>query len=440
MQSQTPQTPQTTFRAQLARAWNTVWRRPLPKLSALLLAFLFWAVIIASDPSLLRERTFSSAVVSVQGIELLRNRGYIVMEDLTSEPIVVRMRVEVKQADYDRVTAASFAPQLNLAQQITGAGTQQVRFTPTYENIGTVVSFEPEFIEVTVEPYATRRVPVVIEKAGENAELIWTSQPVSDPSTLTVTGPKSLVDQVRRVVATLPMNSLTVDRPEDSLTATIELQDAAGLPVTSPLLRVTNESIDTDSVRIDVLVYPMKEIPVSVDSAVTGIPAHGYRLGEVRIMPDTVFVAGAPEALSTMDALYVNAPVDVNGQDRSQAVILTLGNTPGLTYNSVDTVLVEVDIVPAIHVHTYNGLSVTVMGVEPDLVAKLSRPSMSAVISGEYQQVESLTWESVHLYVDAAGLSAGTHTLEVLCRVDGTEEYVFEPELPRVTLTLSQAP
>ena len=252
MQSQTPQTPQTTFRAQLARAWNTVWRRPLPKLSALLLAFLFWAVIIASDPSLLRERTFSSAVVSVQGIELLRNRGYIVMEDLTSEPIVVRMRVEVKQADYDRVTAASFAPQLNLAQQITGAGTQQVRFTPTYENIGTVVSFEPEFIEVTVEPYATRRVPVVIEKAGENAELIWTSQPVSDPSTLTVTGPKSLVDQVRRVVATLPMNSLTVDRPEDSLTATIELQDAAGLPVTSPLLRVTNESIDTDSVRIDV--------------------------------------------------------------------------------------------------------------------------------------------------------------------------------------------
>jgi len=40
--------------------------------------------------------------------------------------------------------------------------------------------------------------------------------------------------------------------------------------------------------------------------------------------------------------------------------------------------------------------------------------------------------------VDATGLSEGVHLLDVRCSVNGTETYSFEPEFPRLTLTLTK--
>ncbi|MCL1965436.1 MAG: CdaR family protein [Firmicutes bacterium] len=434
MQSQAP-TTNTNFWSQLKRALYTVRRRPFMKLSALLLAFFFWAVVIASDPSLIREKTFTAAV-AVQGVETLRSRGYIVMQDLTSEPLTVKMRVGIKQVDYERATAAAFAPRLDLAQQITGAGKQLVKVSAAYESIGSVLSFEPEYFEVDVEPYVTNRVPVVIELAGQCASPIWIGTPLAEPSAVSVSGPKSIVDKIRRAVAELPMNSLTLDRPEDHLTAVIELRDAGDNRVSSPLLRVTNESIVLDSVRIDVTVYPMKEIPVSVETAVVGTPAHGYALGDVRVTPESVRIAASAEVLGGLEVLHVSAPVDVTGQSKEQIASSALRNVTGFPYSSADSVVIEAGIQPATHVHTYIDLPVTVMDVAPGLSARLSQNAMSAVLSGAYQDVESLSAGDIHLYVEATGLSEGVYTVEVKCRVDGTEAYEFEPEFPRLTLTL----
>lgn len=92
------------------------------------------------------------------------------------------------------------------------------------------------------------------------------------------------------------------------------------------------------------------------------------------------------------------------------------------------------------HVHTYQDLEITVMNLDPSLTAKLSRSSMSAVLSGQYEDVEGLTADDIHLYVDAQGLGEGVYMADVLCRVDGTQAYTFTPESAQVTLTLSAAP
>lgn len=439
MQPEAPQNPR-NVRDHLRRALRVIRRHPFMKLAALLLAIVFWVVVIASDPSLLIEKTFTDAVVTVQGLETLRSRGYTVMRDLENEVITVRFRAEVTQGNYDRATASSFLPRLDLSQ-IMGPGKQRVYFTAGSSLYGEVVSFEPAYLELEVEPYTSRsRVPVVTVQTGENEEGLWLASVSTDPSSVTVSGPKSLVDDVRRAAVTIPLDGLSSERLYDSLSSVIELQDAQGNAIVSPLLRITNESITVDSVRVDVHVYPTKQVPVSVESAVTGVPAHGYTLGEVRVTPQTVLVAGDAEVLASLDVLHVASPLDVSGQSVSQLGSSALSDVETLVYRAAEDVIIEAQIVQAEHVHTYQDLEITVMNLDPSLTAKLSRSSMSAVLSGQYEDVEGLTADDIHLYVDAQGLGEGVYMADVLCRVDGTQTYTFTPESAQVTLTLSAAP
>ncbi len=433
MQPEVPQNEKTAW-IDVKRMLGSIRRRPFMKLSALLIAFVFWAVLIASDPALTREKTILNVPVQIAGVDALRTKGFIVMEDLTSEPITVKMRVEVRQSEYDQAGAQTFSPRIDLSSQISAPGPQRVKITAS----GTVLSIEPEYIDVTVEPYTIRRIPVNVERVGESAQPLWIDAPTPDPSLLTVSGPKSIVDRILRAVVPLPMDSLSTERPDDTLSNAFELKDKDGNTVSSPLLRITNESIAIDAVSIHVNVYPAREIPVSADSAVTGTPAHGYRLGEVRITPDTVLIAAEQDVLDSIDMLHVLDPLDISGDSVRQGGDARLRTVSGVVHSSVNQVFIEADIVPATHVHTYVNLPVTVMGLSPELSARLSYDVMDAVISGPYASVEGLTADAIHLSVDATGLSEGVHLLDVRCSVNGTETYSFEPEFPRLTLTLTK--
>lgn len=423
----------------LKRALEGLLRRPFLRLSALFIAIVFWAVVIASDPARMIEKTISASSVAIYGMDALKNRGLTVTSDLTSKPIQVKMRVEVKQINYDAATAESFLPRLDLSQQVTAPGRQTVRFSAGNTSIGTVLSFEPESIEIDVEPYTPRKlVPVVVELTGEAAEPLWVATPSSDPAQIVISGPKSVVDTVKRAVVSLDRALLSTSRPNDSLTEKFELVDADGNTVRTDLLSVSSDSIAIDSVTVDVDVYPMREIPIATGTAVVGTPAHGYALSEVRVTPGTVLVAADQETLRLIDALHIASPVDITDMNATEIVSSALQGASDFRYVSAPEVLVEAEIVPAVHVHTYAGLKISVMGLSPDYSAKLSHERTDCVLSGSYLDLEGLSAADIHLYVDAAGLGEGKHTLPVLCRVDGVHTFDYIAAAPEITVTLSK--
>ena len=420
------------------RIANALFRRPFMKLGALLLAVFFWAIVIASDPALTIEKTVTGTA-SVTGLEALRNRGLIVTTDLTSEPVTVKMRIEVRQGNYDLATAESFTPRIDLAQQVTTVGTQTVKFTAPASSLGRVLSFEPESIEIDVEPFTPRRVvPVVVEQVGESGEPLWAGNPRFDPQRIIVSGPQSVVDRVTRAVVVLDHKYLSATRPNDSITARFELQDDGGRPVLSPFITATSDSVAIDSVTIDIDVYPTREIPVSIDTAVVGIPAHGYALSGVRVEPNTVTVAAAQEILDALDMLNLAAQVDVTGAYKTVIESAGLLGLSNLRYVSATEVVVEAIITPAAHVHTYNGIKIAIMGVAPGLSALPERSQMRCVVRGNYEAVEGLKVDDIHLFVDASGLGEGVHTLDVQCQIDGMEEYQAELQYPAMNVTLAR--
>ena len=106
MQAPVPET-QKKADSRMKLIWKRVRRHPFLKLTAVLIAILFWMIVIASDPTLERQKEMT-ATVSVTGADTLRSRGYVVTDDLTSSPITVNITAKVTQGNYDRATAASF--------------------------------------------------------------------------------------------------------------------------------------------------------------------------------------------------------------------------------------------------------------------------------------------------------------------------------------------
>lgn len=425
-------------RSRFRRSLNVLIRRPLAKLGALLLAIVFWAVVIASDPTLLMEKVIVNVPVSVQGLETLRNRGVTLMTDLSAEPIYVKLRVQVTKSNYDRATAENITPRIDLAQQINGPGTYRLGFTMPSSFVS-VLSYDPEYIEVEAEPYTPRkRIPIVIKQVNEPKEPLWISEVKTDPQQLVISGPKSLTDAVRRAVPVLDLSALSLDMLFESMALGFELQDIDGNAVESPLLRVTSDAVQVDSIIVTVNAYPMCEIPINTETAVRGIPQHGYTLGGVNITPSSVWVAAPQETLDAITELHVSTPVSVTGASESKVETVGFRDLTSVLHLSTAEATVEAVVVPAVHVHTYNNLPVTIMGLAPGLSAKPSKSRMSVVVSGAYQNVEGLKAEDIHLYVDVAGLDQGTHTLPIQCRIDGDSENSVQMEQEQMIVSLTE--
>ncbi len=434
MQAPVPET-QKKADSRMKLIWKRVRRHPFLKLTAVLIAILFWMIVIASDPTLERQKEMT-ATVSVTGADTLRSRGYVVTDDLTSSPITVNITAKVTQGNYDRATAASFSPRLDLSQ-ITSDGQQEVSFSAGYSTYGEIQSFEPKSMTVNVERYITRsRVPVVVRVTGEMPQGLWRSATSCDPNLVSVSGPASLVEQVRRAVVELPLEGLSADMEDCQVTSPVTLETADGQTISSPLIRITFESVTVDSASIECSVLPTRSVAVDAASAITGTPAHGYEVGEIRVSPETVTVADSAEALKNLEAMFVQSPVDMTGATEDLLVTVPLAGATAHSYCSAREVAVSVTIRPATHTHTYNDLPVQVENLGPGLKAALSRAKLGAVLSGAYQDMESLKAANIHLYVDAQGLAAGVYNVEVQCRVDGAESYDFTPQQQTLTLTI----
>ncbi|HML47837.1 MAG TPA: CdaR family protein [Clostridia bacterium] len=441
--SEAPQQPRPGSKRQalgsfMRRAWRSLRQHPLMKLLALLMAIVFWAALIASDPTILREKVISDAEVTIIGLDTLRGRGYTVSEDLSGKQITVRMRAEVAQRDYERVTATSFAPRLDLSRVKNVTGEQQLYFTQGLTTYGEVVEFDPAYITVNIEPYITKsRVPVVVEQEGQSEESLWVRKPTVEPEYVSISGPDSLVKQVANAAVVLPLEALDSERENDSISATITLRDRNLEPINSSLIRITSESIAISAAVINVTVYPMIELPVDVSTALRGTPAHGYAVGEVHLSPESVLVAGPQAVLDRLKSLYVETPVDVSGASESILGGSELRVSQEIEYASASEVVIQVNIDPATHAHTYTGLTVEIRNLDPSLRSKLSQSVQSVVIHGDYAQVEALKAGQIHLYVDARGLAAGDHRVPVLCEIDGMEDFLFTPQNEQLLLTLS---
>ncbi len=415
--SEKPERTQSRLGLLMRSLWRLIASNWGYKLFSVLLAVVLWAGLITQDPTLTRDKTMTDGTVTVLGGDTLLRSGYIVTEGLEDIPPVT-IRAEIPQGQYQAAQASNYNPRIDLSR-ISAIGEQELKIATTNSTTyGSVQEVSPATVTVTVDEYITRyRIPVRVETLGAPPEGWYSTSPSVEPSILTVSGPRTLVERIVRAEAAQDLSTLPAREGTVRTAVSFRLVDWQGEEIPSDSLQITSQSVLMDSVVLEQSILPMKTLNLSTVGLVSGTPPEGYEIKSVTITPSSVNAAGPEEVLAQLDAIYADATLDVTNLTESVNRQIRIRKPSELNYLSQDTVTVAVEIGPILSSRTFRDLRVEPVGLGDGLSVSLEPRAAEAEVEGDLLWVLKLRASDLRLRVDLTGLGAGEYDLPVLCEL-----------------------
>ncbi|MBR3764841.1 MAG: hypothetical protein IKK57_09885 [Clostridia bacterium] len=411
------------------------------KLLSLVLAMALWVGLITQDPTLTREKMFRDVSVTVNNADILRRNGYVVVSDLDALLQDVDMTVQVPQQQYGTATSSNYNVRVDLNRLEARAGTQELQImTTSTSTYGTVTRISPASITVQVEEYVTHSyIPVNVVQEGTVPEGFYAVGITRDPSWITVSGPRSLVEKVDRAQVILNLSELPAREGQVERALTFTLLDAEGNPVESDMLQVTRESVLRERINISLTLYTMRDIDILDAQLYTGQPAEGYEVTDVFVTPGYVTVAGQADVVDAISTIQPSRLLSISGAKETVTGTVDLSKPSNLQWMSTTRANVTVVIQPMRQTVQIAGVPVKVVGVPEGYAAGTALSAATVRITGDEAWVSGLSAALLTLQADVSGLGAGMHEVALSCipaDAEGREYLVeIEPQTVRVILT-----
>ncbi|MBS5129852.1 MAG: hypothetical protein KHZ01_05125 [Lachnospiraceae bacterium] len=267
------------------------------KLAAIVFAFLLWLIVVNEiDP--VERRTYSNVVVTMLHDELILNKGntYRIVNGNTATVTVTAKRSILEKITPEAIRATADIKDIQLSS-----------FVPIEVAIG---GFEGEYrsatalpnnVEIKIESSKSTKFPINVETIGTLQDGYVLGNLVAQPETVQISGPKSLIGRIEKVVARVDINGISSD---STLEAELVLYDGGGNVIDQTSLE-TNIGGDK-KVRVKVELLSTKIVEVKAD--VTGIsPEIGYKIGDVTCEPQRISIAGLEEDIADINEITISS-------------------------------------------------------------------------------------------------------------------------------------
>ena len=316
------------------------------KLIAIVISLCLWAGLISQDESITRDKSFQDVRVAVQGTEIMKNNGYIVVTDL--EGLTADFTAAVPQKQYEAADPSIYNVRLDLSR-INQTGSQKINIDKSYsKQFGKVTSITPDSVIVEIEKYLPKSIPIRARLTSSKPDGIWYVLSC-EPTTFMIRGPESVVKEVSYARADIDPEDIDWSEGQYSGAFKFKLFNRAGEEIDTKYISITSANIETDNVIVTFTILPEKMFYTSDLIKITGTPAKGYKVTNVRISPETIKVADTSDILDEMDTLYIDN--DTVNIDRAKDDVTTQIQVYKPTDNSQmvngTTITVTVDIEPA---------------------------------------------------------------------------------------------
>lgn len=270
------------------KAWmkkHHIWM----KLLSVVLSVTLWIYVIYQDNP---ERTVTIPDIPVRllNVESLRRVSNMVITNETTPTVSVKLsgtfnRLEGVTADDIRVTADVY--------KLTEPGTYTISYDISALDGITVVERSPD-ITITVDEQITKDLPVEVSIIGELAEGLRADIAIADPTTVSITGLKSEIENAASARVSIDAAELTGNLSKDM---SYDILDVNGEVIEADVDR------DIENVHIEVPVYKVKTVPVTVNM-VYGKGATEQNT-KVALSETEVTVIGDIKAVNALDSIVL---------------------------------------------------------------------------------------------------------------------------------------
>ena len=287
-----------------------------------------------------------------------------------------------------------------------------------------ILEVTPSVVSVQLDPLVTKIVPVRIER-GEVPDGLEVGSETATPGTVTVSGPKTIVDQVVAARADVVIQNSGIDVDEDVALIPVDAVGDARSPA--------DVSPTTARITIRVFSEPAnRTLPVS--PVVTGTPASGFEIDSITVDPSAVTVQGDADPLASL-ARVDTAPVSVSGLSEAQTFETALALPEGIEAVDAGPIQVTVSFRPVTESRSYS-VGLQLVGTAPGLVYTPSTSSVLLSVGGNPAALDAVSTSTTLAQLDVTGLEPGTYDVPVTAELpSGVTLVAASPETVSVTVS-----
>ncbi len=376
------------------------------RITCLVVSIILWMfIMVETNPP--QEQTYYSIPVTIKNLSALEKSNLILMNsDKDHFTIDVKARGTMDQlTKISKGEFSAYIDVLGFSEGVTNAkievsGPGNVDITGVY----------PAQIACNVESIISKVMDVTVQydEGGQQAENYYRALPLSNPSSVKITGPRSVVNSAAKAVATVNITGAT-----DNIVKTVPVRVYNGTDTEIFM------SAPIDNVEVSVPIFPTKYVKLVPN--IIGMPEDGYQLADVTVKPDKVRIAARKDILDTIRELKLE-DLDISGAytnilspkeilDTDGLIILDMKTAP--VVNAVIEKTEEKDIVfEASDIEFANlkeGNQVSILKPETEITAKVTGPA---------SVVNQLKKGDLALTADLSSAALGQSDVKIECKTE----------------------
>lgn len=374
------------------------------KLLSLLIAFLIWLIVVNVNDYKIVKEYYEIPVDQIYGEEI-ESRGYV-YDVISGE--TVDILVEGRRSVLDSLSKSDFEAVADLSK-LSYTDTAKISVTckkAGYDNKITI-TVKDDALKLSIEEKKAKQFEVKVDTKGSVADGYALGTPEISPSTVSITGPESLIKKIKNVKAVVDTSGL---KGSKTVEVAISLLDGNDENVSFSRL-----DIDTTKVKVTIPVNETKTVPVKFSTK--GHVANGYMLTAINEGIDEVLVSGPAESLDSINYIFVN-DIDIDGltSDKTFERVISDYLPEGVDFaDSSDKVTVEIKV-EKLYEKSFKLKSEDIIFINTksayDYKVELTDPYELKLIGLE-RYVSNVDLAEYGPVIDCADLEPGTYELDV---------------------------
>lgn len=282
---------------------NKLTRNWVLKLSSFLFALIIWLVVTnISDP--IGTSTVNNVKVIIQNDNLITESGQV-YEVLDNSDVIGTVVISAKRSVLDSLGEHNVVAVADV-NDLTSINTIPIRLSTNKDNDKLEsIRGSIDKVKLNIEEKISKTLQIRTATTGTVREGYILGENTLDQNLIEISGPESIISQVKRAAVTVNVSGFNNSIGTDS---EIRLYDEEDRVVSSPSI---NKSIS--KVRVNVEILETKTVPINWN--VSGTPARGYQAtGEITATRNTVLIAGKSKAIANIESIDIpETKLDITG-------------------------------------------------------------------------------------------------------------------------------
>ena len=403
------------------------------KIMSVAVAVVVWLIVVNID------NPVGTNYYTLTNVELI-NKEYVESSDTIGKMCMpeekqdsIRIAITTNKKIRDKIKVSDITATADLQQAVSlDTNPVMVPITVTCSVPGVTpndIKVTPQNLSVNLDEKETQEFVVNVSrgdtKPGKDYEV---GSLTANPEKVRITGPKSLVNKIDKVNATISLDGNTQDFTHDVNLTIIDKNQEALSDSEMNSLRIENNA----KVSVTARLWKIRQ-GVGISAGYVGSPASGYQVGTVTTVPDTISVAGSTEGLETLtqndNTITIPADsIDISGESRDVERKISLKDllpdNVKLTSDSSEDVWVTVSILPeGSREFTLSTKDIEVKNKPDDLQVTFETAQIEIRIKSDTEDLDDLNTETdIKASIDLKGKEEGNYKVPVtLSLPDGYE-------------------